>query len=168
MAALEERAVDAVGRWDRMLFTLLLRTGMRLSAAFALTVEDVDLDEGVAVTVGKHARAQQVKLGDEVAGMLRGYLRDCSITSGPIFRARATPLSPRQAQYRFHAVVAAAMIERAVTVHSLRHTFATRLAERSGDLRVVQAALGHRQLATSEVYSPVTPNEVQAALSALP
>jgi integrase/recombinase XerC len=73
-------------------------------------------------------------------------------------------LSARQAQYRFGALLAAARIERPVTVHGLRHTFATRLRERTGDLRIVQAALGHRQLATTEVYAHFSKADVRQAI----
>lgn len=62
----------------------------------------------------------------------------CQRTTGDGSRGQS-----RQAQYRFRQAVAAAGIERAVTVHSLRHTFATRLRERTGDLRLVQAARQH-------------------------
>jgi integrase/recombinase XerC len=73
-------------------------------------------------------------------------------------------LSARQAQYRFGALLAAAGIERPVTVHALRHTFATRLRERTGDLRIVQAALGHRQLTTTEVYASLSNADVRHAV----
>ncbi|MBZ0173639.1 MAG: tyrosine-type recombinase/integrase, partial [Phycisphaerales bacterium] len=56
-------------------------------------------------------------------------------------------------------------IDRPVTVHSLRHTFATRLRRKTGDLRIVQVALGHRQLATTEVYAHVGGEEVRRAVS---
>jgi integrase/recombinase XerC len=58
-----------------------------------------------------------------------------------------------------------AAIDRPVTVHALRHTFATRLRERTGDLRIVQAALGHRQLGTTEVYAHMSGAEVRQAIS---
>lgn len=63
--------------------------------------------------------------------------------------------------------MAAAGIERAVTVHSLRHTFATRLRERTGDLRLVQAALGHMQIGTTEVYANVRGGGLRRALAAM-
>jgi integrase/recombinase XerD len=66
-------------------------------------------------------------------------------------------LSARQAQYRFRLVLDLAGIDRLVTVHSLRHRFAAELHRRTGDLQVVQAALGHRQLGTTGVYTHVGP-----------
>jgi integrase/recombinase XerD len=123
---------------------------MRLVAALALDVADLDLRTGTTHSVGKHAPVQDVVLPRDVVRVLRGYLRDADISSGPVFRSAHGRLSARQARYRFHAAVAAAGIDRPVTVHSLRHTVATRLRERTGDLRIVQAALGHCHLGTTE------------------
>jgi site-specific recombinase XerD len=74
-------------------------------------------------------------------------------------------LSVRQAQYRFHAIVELAGIKRSVTAHSLRHAFADRLRRKTGDLRIVQAALGHRRLATTEVYGQVEMDEVRQVVA---
>jgi len=162
--ALERDRRCREGRRDHALFTLLLGSGMRLAAALALDVEDVDLRSGTARSVGKHARIQDVVLPREVVRALRAYLRGESVTSGAIFRSARGRLSSRQAQYRFKAVLAAAGIERRLTVHSLRHTFAVRLQERTGDLRIVQAALGHRQLGTTEVYARASGGDVRRAI----
>jgi hypothetical protein len=125
----------------------LLRSGIRLAAALALDVADLDLRTGTARSVGKHAHVMDVVLPRDVTRLIRGYLVDEGISDGAVFRSARGRLSSRQAQYRFHALLVAAGIERRLTVHSLRHTFATRLRERTGDLRIVQAALGHRHLA---------------------
>ncbi len=164
--ALAERAVDARGKRDQVLFTLLLRSGMRLGAALALDVAYLDLRQGTARSRGKHAREQLVYLPPDVVKLLRRHVREAGVTEGAIFRGARGRLSPRQAQYRFRQAVAAAGIKRAVTVHSLRHTFATRLRERTGDLRLVQAALGHRQIATTEVYAAVTGQDLRRAINA--
>jgi site-specific recombinase XerD len=152
------------GRRDQALFTLLLRSGMRLAAALALDVADLDLRTGTARSVGKHAHVQDVVLPRDLTRLLRRYLVEEGIHEGALFRSSRGRLSSRQAQYRFHALLADARIERPLTVHSLRHTFATRLRERTGDLRIVQAALGHRNLGTTEAYAQAEPAEVRRAL----
>jgi site-specific recombinase XerD len=73
-------------------------------------------------------------------------------------------LSARQAQYRFHALTNLAGIDRPVTVHSLRHWFANNLRRKTSDIRIVQMALGHRNLATTEVYGNVGADEVRSAV----
>jgi integrase/recombinase XerC len=163
--ALDAAAEESdIGRRDRVLFTLLLRSGMRLSAALALDVAHLDLAQGTAVSEGKHAHIQTVYFPKAVVTLLRRHLKAIAITSGAVFRSsRGARLSARQAQYRFRAALELAGIDRPVTVHSLRHTFATRLRERTGDLRVVQAALGHRQLGTTEIYAQVDAAEIRRA-----
>ena len=107
---------------------------------------------------------KRVYYAKEVAELLRRHLAEAAITRGPVFRSSRGRLSTRQAQYRFHALVDLAGISRRVTVHSLRHTFATRLRERTKDLRVLQAALGHRHLGTTEVYAHVGGADVRRAV----
>ncbi|MBZ0269958.1 tyrosine-type recombinase/integrase [bacterium] len=160
-----EAKATSIGQRDRALFTLLLDSGMRLSAALGLQVRDLDLETGTASTTGKHGRVQDVVLPNRVVRVLRQHLKRERITSGPVFRGRTDRLSPRSAQYRFHRIVELAGIDRPVTVHSLRHTFATRLRRKTGDLRIVQVALGHRQLGTTEVYAHVGVDEVRRAVS---
>jgi integrase/recombinase XerC len=152
------------GRRDQALFSLLLRSGMRLAAALALDVADLDLRTGTARSVGKHAHVQDVVLPKDLTRLLRRHLVEEGIREGALFRSNRGRLSPRQAQYRFKALLATAGIERALTVHSLRHTFATRLRERTGDLRIVQAALGHRHLGTTEAYVSASEADVRRVL----
>ncbi|MFN8180139.1 MAG: tyrosine-type recombinase/integrase [bacterium] len=165
VATLDRGAKSAPGRRDRALFTLLLRSGMRLAAALALDVADLDLRTGTARSVGKHAHVQDVVLPKDVTRLLRRYLVEEGIRKGALFCSSRGQLSSRQAQYRFQALLASAGIDRPLTVHSLRHTFATRLRERTGDLRIVQAALGHRHLGTTEAYAHVGGTEVRRAVA---
>ena len=92
-----------------------------------------------------------------VARLLQRHLRERGgDTDGAVFRSsRGGRLSARQVQYRFRQMLELAGIDRPVTVHSLRHRFATELHRRTGDLQVVQTALGHRHLGTSEVYARI-------------
>jgi integrase len=140
---LRQGAASDIGKRDRVLFALLLRSGMRLAAALALDAEDLDLDAETVVTRAKHARFQRIFLTPDVVRLLRGHLRETSITSGPLFRStRGLRLSAPRAQYRFHAVCELAKIERHVTVHSLRLALCQqtpakdrRLAHRAGRAR---------------------------------
>lgn len=161
-----EAKATVCGRRDHALFTLLLDSGMRLSAALGLDVASLDLQAGTASTTGKHGRIQEVVLTKRVVRVLRQHLKAEAITEGAVFRGRSGRLSSRAAQYRFSHVVEMAGIKRPVTVHSLRHTFATLLRRKTGDIRMVQVALGHRQLATTEVYARVDFPEVRRAIAA--
>ena len=84
----------------------------------------------------------------------------------PLFRASTgSRLGARQIQLRFAALCQKAGMVRRVSIHSLRHTFATRLYEKTGDLHLVQRALGHRQITTTEVYARVGDEQLRRAVA---
>jgi integrase/recombinase XerC len=74
-------------------------------------------------------------------------------------------LGARQIQLKFARWLVQAGITRPFSIHSLRHTFATRLYQRTGDLYLVQRALGHRQITTTEVYARVSDDSLREAVS---
>jgi len=80
---------------------------------------------------------------------------------------RDTRISPRQVAYRLDYWLGEAGIDKPLTPHSLRHTFATRLYARTNDLLVVQRALGHRQIATTEIYTHLVDGTLEEALERL-
>ncbi|MHC4238392.1 MAG: tyrosine-type recombinase/integrase [Planctomycetota bacterium] len=76
-------------------------------------------------------------------------------------------IQARQVQLRFEKWLRSAGIARRYTVHSLRHTFATRLYEQTGDIRLVQRALGHRSISTTEIYTLVADTRLKRAIESL-
>jgi integrase/recombinase XerC len=74
-------------------------------------------------------------------------------------------LSARQVQFRFARWFQESGFDRPVSLHSLRHTFATRLYEKTGDLHLVQRALGHRQITTTEIYARVGEEKLRRAVA---
>ena len=86
----------------------------------------------------------------------------------PLFRSQSgRRLGARAIQLKFASWVQEAGIDRPVSVPSLRHTFATRLYEKTGDLYLVQRALGHRQITTTEVYARVSDDALRTAVGAV-
>ena len=84
----------------------------------------------------------------------------------PLFRGQSgCRLGQRQVQLRFARWFEEAGIDRPVSLHSLRHTFATRLYEKTGDLHLVQRALGHRQITTTEIYARVSDGTLKRAVA---
>ena len=105
--------------------------------------------------------------------LLAAYIKE-SRTQGdcgpntPLLRSRSgRRLGARAIQLKFTKWVKDAGIDRPVTVHSLRHTFATRLYEKTGDLYLVQRALGHRNITTTEVYARVSDERLREAVASL-
>lgn len=161
------RAADgAEAERDRVLIELMLATGVRLSSALALAVEDVDLERGtLLLREVKGGRQERVILGAQARQLLREFLADR--TSGPVFRAKAgTRITARHAQRRFRHWREQAGIQEAVTPHSLRHAFAMQLYRQTGDVLLVKSALGHRSITSTLVYAHASEEQVRHALGA--
>ncbi len=157
-----DRSVAA--RRDHALFAFLLGTGARLSSAQALEVADLDLDGHVATLRELNGGGTlEVFLRLELVAVLHGWVGDRR--RGPVFVGRdGQALTPRHAQRRFDEVLRRAGIRGRYSPHSLRHTFALGLYERTGDVLLVQAALGHRAISSTLVYARASAERVRAAV----
>jgi integrase/recombinase XerC len=158
---------------DRMLIEVFLGTGIRLQELISLDIDDVRLDTKHLHVRSAKGGVPQVKfLHTRLRGQLRSYLkwrlRQGTETCPALFLSqRGTRISPRQVAYRLAHWLGEAGVDRPLTPHSLRHTFATRLYARTQDLLVVQRALGHRQLATTAIYTHVVDDVLEEALERL-
>ena len=158
---------------DRILIETFLGTGIRLQELVSLDVADIDLDaKHLHVRRAKGGQPQVKFLNTHLRGLLRTYLqwrkKQGTDHCAALFRSqRGTRLSPRQVGYRFAHWLQEAGIEKAISPHGLRHTFATRLYSRTGDLLVVQRALGHRNIATTEIYTHLVDGALEEALERL-
>lgn len=142
---------------DRLLFRLLLETGLRIGEALALHVEDLDLrpDEHLRVLV-KGGRRRTILLDDPaLVHQLSAYLKRTGYRHGPLFRAeknsRGGSLRYQSAQELWARYRARA--GRACTLHQLRHTHATELVNDGVGLATIRKRLGHRQLQTTLRYA---------------
>lgn len=169
---LQGRTGEAVQR-DRVVVELFLGTGIRLQELVDLNIEDVNLDTKHLHIRSAKGGVPQVKfLHTRLRGLLRSYLKwrvrqgteECPAL---VISQRGTRLSPRQVAYRLAYWLREADIDKPLTPHSLRHTFATRLYARTNDLLVVQRALGHRQIATTEIYTHLVDGVLEEALERL-
>jgi integrase/recombinase XerD len=145
---------------DRALFEFIYSSGVRVSEAAALNLEDVFFSEGTARVRGKGGRERLVVFGDEAAAWLRRYLEEArpalagSRRSGALFIGRTGKRLSRKGIWKNYAGVTAraGMSSR---LHTLRHSFATELLSGGADLRSVQELLGHADLATTQIYTHV-------------
>lgn len=153
---------------DRAILETLYGAGLRISELVALDVDDLDLDEGSVRVLGKGDRERLVPLGRYAVAALGAYLtrgrpslaRDGS--RGAVFlNQRGGRLTRQGATNIVQDAAAKAGIERRVTPHMLRHSFATHLLEGGADVRVVQELLGHASLATTQVYTLVTDDRLR-------
>jgi integrase/recombinase XerD len=156
-------AATPAGLRDRAILELLYGSGLRISELTGLDVDDLELDAGSLRVLGKGGKEREVPLGSfareaAAAYLTRGRPALASAASrGALFlNARGGRLSRQSCARLLGRYVRAAGIERRVTLHSLRHSFATHLLEGGADVRVVQELLGHASVATTQIYTLVT------------
>jgi len=159
-----EAAQGAGARRDYLLFHLLLATGMRLSAALALTEGDVELERAeVTVRRAKGQRVEHVVLGPQIREHLAGYLE--GRRPGPLFPGRdGGPITRRHAARRLAVWMQRAGCRGRAHPHALRHDFACRLYRRTGDVLLVQQALGHRSISSTTAYAHTDQGLLRALL----
>lgn len=147
---------------DRILIELMLRTGLRLGSAIGLDIEDLDLIHNeAAVRTAKNSRPCTVVLPSTIANKLKEFLN--GRVTGPLFRAGDQRISQRHVQRRLAGWFASAKILGG-SAHSLRHSYATDLLARTGDLRLVQTAMNHASIVSTTIYTQVDRARLRAAV----
>jgi integrase/recombinase XerD len=153
---------EPLGLRDRAMFEVLYATGLRVSELVALTLSQVNLNQGVVRIIGKGNRERLVPLGDEASHWLARYLREARpdilherVCSHLFPTQRGTGMTRQAFWYliKRHAVLAG--ITSPLSPHTLRHAFATHLLNHGADLRVVQMLLGHADISTTQIYTHV-------------
>jgi integrase/recombinase XerC len=145
---------------DRAVLTLLYGCGLRISEALGIETRDAPIGrvETVLVT-GKGGRERVVPVLPAVRRAVEAYIRACPFPlerDMPLFRGeKGGPLSPRIVQLAVARLRGALGLEASATPHALRHSFATHLLGRGGDLRTIQELLGHASLSTTQIYTKV-------------
>ncbi len=159
-----------LGLRDRALLETLYASGMRAGELVALSVADVDYDEGVIRVVGKGQKERVTLLGRQALQSLERYLRKGRPTlvlpagkdSGALFVNRyGGRLSDRGVRKLFDRYCGEASTTLKITPHILRHTFATHLLSNGADLRLIQELLGHASVATTQMYTHVSTERLQ-------
>lgn len=157
-------ATGAEAERDRMLVELLLGTGMRIGSAIALDVTDVDFAHGeIALRQTKNDRPTTVLMPREFSRSLLTFVG--GRTTGPLLMAGKRRICTRHAQRRLAGWFKAAGIS-GRSAHALRHTFATTLLARTGDLRLVQAAMNHASIVSTTIYTQVDRARLRAVVGA--
>ncbi len=147
---------------DQAVLELAYASGLRLAELRHLRLEQLHLEAGFVTVVGKGNKERVVPVGRPARDALERYLtagRPKLVTArspaAVFLTRRGTPFAHVTLWGRIKRRVKKAGIERRVTPHMLRHSFATHLLERGADLRVIQELLGHATIATTEVYTHV-------------
>jgi integrase/recombinase XerC len=161
----DERAGEAREPWiwarDAAVMALLYGSGLRISEALGLARRDVPLPGAgdVLVVTGKGNKTRMVPVLQNVLALIHDYVAMCPHPlppQGPIFvGARGGPLKARIIQLTMERLRGALGLPDSATPHALRHSFATHLLSRGGDLRAIQELLGHASLSTTQIYTGI-------------
>ncbi len=165
-------ADEPLGLRDRAILETVYSAGLRVSELTGLNIEDLDLRDGVATVRGKGRKERLVLLGPHALEAIRRWLKGREEVLAPLGKgAAATPalflghlgtrLTSRSVGRILQKYVAAVGLDPKTSPHTLRHSFATHLLDRGADIRSVQELLGHRSLATTQIYTHVTTVRLQ-------
>jgi len=154
---------------SRAALTTAYAAGLRASEVAGLMIADIDSARGVIrVRHGKGAKDRDVMLSTQLLGILRAYWR-LARPQRFLFPGRDEnrPISPTVLHAACRSAVEAAGLSKRVTLHTLRHSFATHLLENGADIRVIQALLGHSNLSSTARYTHVAAHIIRATPSPL-
>ncbi|HEX3858173.1 MAG TPA: tyrosine recombinase XerC [Pseudolabrys sp.] len=157
------RAGDTREPWilarDAAVLALLYGSGLRISEALGLKRNEAPDARGVLTVTGKGNKARMVPVLPQVTKLIADYIALCPLDlppDGPLFvGARGGPLQARIVQLAMARLRGALGLPDTATPHALRHSFATHLLARGGDLRAIQELLGHASLSTTQIYTAV-------------
>ena len=148
---------------DQAILELAYASGLRLSELKNLRLEQLHLEAGFINVIGKGNKERVVPVGRKAVAALQRYLengRPALVTpktpANVFLTKRGTPFAAVTLWLRIKNRVRRAGVERNITPHMLRHSFATHLLEHGADLRVIQELLGHANIGTTEIYTHVT------------
>ena len=153
---------DAYSYRNKAMIELMYATGLRVSELVSLEINNVDLDEGIVRCYGKGNKERIVPIGDVALKYLKIYLtyyRDSLLKKKPstyLFLNNHGSNMTRQGFFKILKIIAKERgIEKNITPHMLRHSFATHLLNNGADLRSIQMMLGHSNLSTTQIYTTV-------------
>lgn len=166
---------NLAGIRDRALLELLYATGMRVSEVAGLKLHDVNLGNAFLKCRGKGGKERIVPLGEVAIEAVRTYLKNKakrtnggSLSLGEEFLfggKKGKPLTRQRIWQLIGKYARLAGIQKRITPHTFRHSFATHLLEGGADLRVVQELLGHADIATTQIYTHVSRDHLKSVHS---
>ena len=166
-----ESAIDALlaapdsstpqGIRDTALLALMYATGLRVSEAVSLTLDEIDLNVGVIATVGKGNKERLVPLGEVAIEKMQDYLNNAreellkGVACDFVFVSQKKGGITRQLAWQIVKKYAQEVGIYQLSPHGLRHAFATHLVNHGADLRAVQMLLGHADISTTQIYTHI-------------
>ncbi len=153
---------------DRAILELFYASGLRVSELVGLSINDINLDHGYLITMGKGKKERIVPMGEVAVEAIREYLHkgkpflDRKNRTKKLFvNNRGGPLSRQGVWILIRQMALKAGISRSISPHTLRHSFATHLLEGGADLRSVQTLLGHAAISTTQIYTHLDQHRIK-------
>jgi integrase/recombinase XerC len=162
-------AASWFGLRDKAIFETIYSAGLRVSEASGLNVEDIDLDDGVAVVRGKGKKERLALLGKPAVSALKTWLKErATLTGGKQWNCPAaflnkngTRLTTRSMGRLMAKYLQQQGLDSRASPHTLRHSFATHMLDHGAEIRGVQELLGHEQLSTTQIYTHLSTTKLQ-------
>lgn len=153
---------------SRIIVKLLYSSGIRLSECLNMKIEDLDLKQKIGwVRAGKGNKDRMFILSEDVKKELINYIPHAQ-GRGLLFKGSGGgALTPRNIQKMVAKAAYNAGINKKITPHKLRHSFATHLLEAGTDIRIIQELLGHANLQTTQIYTKVSQEQMRKVRSPL-
>jgi integrase/recombinase XerD len=146
---------------------LLYAAGLRVSELVGLRMDGLDLKLSVVRVLGKGGKERIVPIGEDARLAIQGYLNqrpETPASTNTVFVSdRKRPMSAVQFWRLIRQAALSAGIQKPVTPHTLRHSFASHLVQHGADLRAVQEMLGHASISTTQIYTHVSQSHLQDA-----
>jgi len=170
-----ERLLDApntetnAGARDSAILEVMYSTGMRVGELASLDVGQIDFNSACVIVEGKGRKERMLPIGSQALAAIRRYLDFPSVLkkhgkTSPLFLNRfGGRLTERSIGRMLDKYINKVGLDRTISPHTLRHSFATHLLDRGADLRSVQELLGHASLTTTQVYTHITPERLKRA-----
>jgi len=163
---------DSKGSRDKAMLELLYATGIRVSELISLEVNDIDLNSGLIICRNSEVKCRSIPLGNIAVKYVRIYLNDfrsklctnenCNLLFVNFHGQKMT----RQGFWKIiKYYTAKAGINKTITPHTLRHSFAVHLIENGADLQAIQEMLGHSDISTTQIYSKINKNKIKEVYS---
>jgi len=144
---------------SRLIVSFLYSTGLRVSELVNLKIEDLNLDDKTGwVRKGKGSKDRIFTLSGSLCDDIKNYLEE---RDNQYVFSKSKPLTTRNIQKIIKMTAARAEINKNVTPHTLRHSFATHLLENGTDVRIIQSMLGHASIATTQIYTHISSEQIK-------
>jgi integrase/recombinase XerD len=163
---------DAKGARDKAMLELLYATGIRVTELISLNIGDIDLDAGLIVCKSSEVKSRSIPLGNIAMKYLKIYLNDFRrklCTNEEYDFLFVNFHGQKMTRQGFWKIIkfytAKAKINKIITPHTLRHSFAVHLIENGADLQAIQEMLGHSDISTTQIYSKVNKNKIKEVYS---